>query len=126
MRKENTNKLLNARLSNVKLYWKLLKESTAGQKRCNIGVDKFSLYFKSIDNIDGRFYEEDEEIIYFNNRFLDGELDETFSELDLNITTDEVLKSIKSLNSGKSPDKFLNGFFMHGKEKKYVLTNKSC
>ena len=38
------------------------------------------------------------------------------SEIDIEITRDEILKSIKQLKNGKSgdPDQLLNGFISHG------------
>jgi len=116
VRKANTDKLINARLNNAKLYWKLLKDNTTPVKRPIISADNFAIYFKSINNADDRFYQADEDIIDFNNRFLDSELQVMFAELDAEISQEEILKSIKSLKLNKSggPDIYVNEFFIHG------------
>ena len=62
--KQNTDKLLNARFKNAKLYWSMLKQS-AGVKRANIPLTDFEQYFRAINNPDDRFFNEDEDIFVF-------------------------------------------------------------
>ena len=59
------------------------------------------------------FFQPDEDILYFNERYLGGELNIMFEELNNIITTHEIKKCCKKLNNGKSggPDNFLNEFF---------------
>ena len=82
----------------------------------NISSNKFAEYFKAINNSDDIFFQPDEEFRFFQERFLDTEIQMMFSELDIEITRDEILKSIKQLKNGKSggPDQLLNEFILHG------------
>ena len=51
-----------------------------------------------------------------NDRYIRGELDVMFDELNLPLTRDEILKAIKQLKTNKSagPDKLINEFYVHG------------
>jgi len=117
-RKQNTKKFENARFSNARLYWKLLKNSSQTKPSQKIKPDTFAEYFNAINNPDDRFYQADEDIIDFNERYLDSEIQIMFDELDSEILETEVLKAIKELktNSSGGPDLFLNEFFIHGKD----------
>ena len=63
------------------------------------------------------FYTPDDDVIYFNERYLIGELQVMFSELDATISTAEISKAINEHSKGKSagPDRSINEFFIHGK-----------
>ena len=54
--------------------------------------------------------------LLFNERYLQGELQCMFKELNVSIQYDEVLKACKQLETGKSsgPDQMLNEMFMYG------------
>ena len=82
----------------------------------HISANRFAGYFKAINNPEDAFFQLDEDGIYFQERFLDGEVQVMFSELDVEITREEILKAIKQLKSEKSggPDHLLNEFFIHG------------
>ena len=43
-------------------------------KKKNITSNSFSEYFKAINNPDDQFFQSDEDIIYFNERFLNTEI----------------------------------------------------
>ena len=62
------------------------------------------------------FFQPDEDVIYFQERLLNSEIQVMFSELDVEITRKEISKSIKQLKTGKSggPDQLINEFFIHG------------
>ena len=47
---------------------------------------KFSEYFQAIDDPNDRFYQADEDVLYFNERYMQGELQIMFDELNLPIT----------------------------------------
>lgn len=116
-------KLELARTNNAKLYWKMLKGSVV----CNsssLASDDFVSYFKSVNDPDSVFFQPDEDILYFNERYLGGELNIMFEELNNIITTHEIKKCCKKLNNGKSggPDNFLNEFFKYGCEIDMVAT----
>ena len=117
-RKKNTEKLQNARLSNARLYWKLLKNSSQTKTSSKIKPDTFAEYFNAINNPEDRFYQADEDIVDFNERYLDSEIQIIFEELDSEILETGVVKAIKELktNSSGGPDLFFNEFFIHGKD----------
>ena len=114
-----TTKLMSAKYKNAKEYWKLLKEGTTHKSPKNISLDSFTNYFKAINDPQDRFFQPDEDILYFNNNILQNELKTMFSELDLPFSEDDVLKGISNLNLGKSagPDRILNEFLIYGKHK---------
>ena len=112
-RNDQTSKLLKARVSNAKDYWKLLKGVSFNTTSKTASADAFAKYFKAINNPDSSFYQPDDDIVDFNNKYLNGELDIMFDELDVEITNQELLKSIKQLrnNASGGPDLLLNEFF---------------
>ena len=87
-------------------------ESSAAK---NISSNKFAEYFKAINNLDDIFFQLDEEFRFFQERFSDTKIQVMFSELDIGITRDEILKSIKQLKNEKSggPGQLLNEFISH-------------
>ena len=114
---QQTEKLNKLRYKNARDYWKLLKSvSTSG--RANIPLTEFERYFKSVNNPDSKFYVADENILLNNDRYIRGEIDVMFEELNLPITQREISKSIKQLKNKKSagPDRLLNEFFIHGEQ----------
>ena len=115
-RKQKTMQLLDLKYKNAKSYWKLLKDSQNINKSNSLSAQKFHNYFKSINDPDTPYYQADEDILEFNNRFLNSEAQIMFSELDVAITEQEIVNAIKQLNSGKSggPDRLLNEFFVYG------------
>ena len=64
------------------------------------------------------FFSPDEDILYFNERYENNEFGIMFDELNIRISQEEVIKSIKQLKANKSggPDKLINEFFIHGKD----------
>ena len=79
----------------------------------NLSLNNFVAYFKAVNNPDSDFYTPDEDVIYFNERYLKDELQIIFSELDVPISTAEISKAINELSNGKSagPDRLINEFF---------------
>lgn len=113
---KRTQKLLVSKTKNAKEYWKLLKSSNKSRNPQSLSAQKFYEYFKSINDPDSMFYQEDEDITYFNERFVKSEFQVMFNELDSEISMQEIIKAIKDCNTNKSggPDKLLNEFFIHG------------
>ena len=113
---ERTNNLLKTKFKDAKQYWKLLKDSTTQNNPKNITSEKISDYFKAINNPEDPFFQPDEDIIYFNERFLNSEIQVMFDELNVPITETELRSNINQLGLGRSggPDKVLNEFFIHG------------
>ena len=114
--------MIDAKYKNAKEYWKLLKDATKTHTRTPKGLstNTFSEYFKSINNPESVFFQPDKDVLYFQQRFFDSKIPVMFSELDVEITREEIIKSIRQLKNGKrgGPDKLLNEFFTHGQ---YVL-----
>ncbi len=109
--------MLCARVNNAKEYWKLLKEASGIKQNSKIHADSFVEYFKAINNPLDPFFQPDEDIIHFNERFLDAEIQIMFEELNVEISCSEIDKSILQLKHSKSggPDMTLNEFLIHGK-----------
>ena len=111
-----TQRLNDFRYKNAKVYWKLLK-GAANVSQPKLSLNNFASYFKAVNNPDSPFYTPDDDVVYFNERFVKGEMQVMFSELDIPISSDEIPKAIDKLANGKSagPDRLLNEFFIHGK-----------
>ena len=52
-------------------------------------------YFQAVNNPDDHFYQADEDILQFNERYLNDEMDIMLLELDLPITLEEIQNGIK-------------------------------
>ena len=115
-RKLQTQQLEMHRYDNAKSYWKLLKQACSTNSPKTITSQNFADYFKAINNPDSRFFQPDEDILYFNQRYLDGELGVMFEELNVQISMQEIRKAVQMLKNGKSsgPDLFLNEFLKYG------------
>lgn len=94
--KKQTDRLVNAKYKNAKLYWRMLKES-AGVKSANIQLSNFEQYFKAINNPTDPFFSPDEDILYLNERYEKDEFNIMFDERNLDFSTDEIMKSINQL-----------------------------
>ena len=73
---------------------------------------------KAINDPGDRFFQVDEDILFYNERYVRGEFQIIFDELNCEIQTNELLKAIKQLRNGASagPDLVLNEFFKNGSE----------
>ena len=91
-----TGILLEARLKNVKQYWKLLSNSRADNN--NVTNNEFYEYFKCLSNPSDNFYSADEDIIDDLNTMLQDELMVVFEELNRGIDNTELLEAIKELD----------------------------
>ncbi len=69
------------------------------------------------------FYQPDEDILYFNERYLNEEFQVMFDDLNVEISQDEIKKACTSLKNGKSagPDYVLNEFLKHGVRNEHFL-----
>ena len=88
--KYQTKKLEENRFKNAKDYWKLLKGSCTPNKSKSLNATHFAKYFKSINNPESVFFQADEDVLNFNDRYLNGELQVMFEELNVNITYMEI------------------------------------
>ena len=93
----------------------MLKE-LAYVKPANIALSSFERYFKAVNNPSDPFYASDEDILYFNERYVNNEFSVMFAELNTDFSQNEIIKAIKQLKSNKAggPDKLINEFFIHG------------
>ena len=116
--REKTNNLISLKYKNAKQYWKLLKQAANLNDKHTISSEQFAEYFKAVNDPNDRFYQADEDIIQFNERYNLGELQVIFDELNLAISTNEIKVAIKQLRNGASagPDLFLNEFFKNGSD----------
>lgn len=114
--KKQTKKLEQLRYKNAKEYWKLLKSMGTPPKKINISTDTFANYFKAINNPESTFFQPDEDTIHFNERFIMGEFQSMFEELDFEISDSEILRACTDLKNNRSggPDYFINEFFKYG------------
>ena len=116
--KNKTEKLINTRFKDAKEYWRLLKESQHCGNSTSLSAKHFAQYFQSINDPQDQFYQADEDVLAFNERFLNDETQIMFDELNVNIAQQEILKAIKELKPNRSggPDKVINEFFIHGRD----------
>ena len=115
--KKTKNKtFIRSEIQKCKVYWKLLKDSQHSDSSTSLSANKFHNYFKAINDPNTVFYQADEDILHFNDRFFKSEIQIMFAELDAEISEEEIVKAIKMLNSGKSggPDRLLNKFLFMG------------
>ena len=106
--KEKTCNLITSKSKNVKEYWKLLKQAAYITNKCSIDAKRFAEYFQSVSASDDRFYQPDEDIIYFNERYVQGEFQVMFEQLNLPISYEEIKRGVGQLRNGASagPDLF--------------------
>ena len=116
--KSKTTELIAAKSQNAKLYWKMLKDITVRNKSKTLTAKTFELYFKSVNDPQSNFYQPDEDVIFFNERYLNGEMQVMFDELNIPVSRLEITKSILQLKNGKSagPDYFINEIFKNSND----------
>ena len=96
--KNKTTELTNARYKNAKMYWNMLK-GCANVKPSTMPLTDFEMYFKAVNNPETHFFTHDEDVLYFIERYERNELTSMFDELNVSITTDEILKGISNLKN---------------------------
>ena len=92
-------------------------------KPANIALSVYEEYFRAVNNPSDPFYTPDEDILYFNERYVNNEFVIMFEELNVNFSHTDIMKSIKQLKTNKSggPDMLINEFFYTRQD--YPLTN---
>lgn len=78
--KSQTEKLISTKYDNAKAYWRLLKHASNQNVKHPISAKQFAEYFKAINDPDGRFFQVDEDILFFNERYVKGEFQIMFDE----------------------------------------------
>ena len=109
--------LLNARVNNIKQYWKMLSGQSKRQK---------PLVTKSFyEPLQPQFYSPEPEILHEYETMIKNDIRCTFEELNDVIGETEVVNAIKQLKHGKSSeeDLLINEFFFYGRDHlSYYLT----
>ena len=67
-----------------------MKNSGAQPKAKNVSIVDFEDYFKAVNNPEDRFFQPDEDILYFNERYVNSEIQIMFDELNCAITVEEI------------------------------------
>ena len=116
--KAKTDKLISTKYQNAKAYWRLLKQTANKNTKNSISLKQFADYFKALNDPSDRVYQVDEDIMFFNERYVRGEIQIMFDELNREILKTELITAIKQLRNGASsgPDLLLNEFFKNGSE----------
>ena len=75
-------------------------------------------YFQAVNNPDDPFFTPDEDVTDLFDKYIPGEVQVMFDEINVPISYDEINTAIGQLSNGKSgrPDKILNECFVHGRE----------
>ena len=112
--RSQTQKLLEARTKNVKLYWKMLSGQT---KSPPIPVSTKDMYnhFLKLSNPNNAFFTADDDVSEEVIRIIENDIECMFSELDTEISAGEVKSAIKDLKRGKSggADLLINELFIY-------------
>ena len=116
--KSKTEKLLASRYQNAKEYWRLLKQASNINTKQSVTSEQFAQYFKAVNDPNDKFYQADDDVLLFNERYLRGEFQIIFNELNTDISVEEIKTAIKQLRNGASggPDLWLNEFFKKSSE----------
>ena len=124
--KSKTDELVVSQHKNVKEYWRMLKQMAHVENKSSVTSEKIAEYFQAINNPNDTFYQADDDILFFNERYIRGEFQVMFEELNAEISLFEIQKAVKQLRNGASggPDLFLNEFFKNGSDTllKYIHT----
>ena len=115
---KETEKLLNARITNVKLYWKMLANSKTKKSSCPLDTKDLYNHFLKLSDPEDEFFNADPDVCNDVECLIADDIGCVFEELNVAITSEEVFKSIKQLKNGKSggSDLLLNEFFICGSD----------
>ena len=100
----------------------MLKRAANIHSKSTISSETCSKYFQCINNPNNRFYQADEDILFFNERYVNSVFQVMFDEINIPISYSEILIAVKQLKNGASagPDLLLNEFLKKGTN---ILTN---
>ena len=110
-----TQKLLQAKTKNVKLYWKMLSGQKKSSKKCPISTGDMYNHFLKLNNPDSDFFVADQDISDEVKQMIENDLQYMYQELDISISTDEVKTAIRALKKSKSGgiDLLINELFVY-------------
>ena len=97
-----TRKLLNARVNNVKLFWRMFAGKQKDRLTYQISNNEFRDYFMKLSDPGDEFFQPNTDIRDKLNDWLSQELECAFMELNCDISEYEVKLAISQLKSGKS------------------------
>jgi hypothetical protein len=101
--RQQTQKLLNAKFNNMKLYWKMLTNNNTPKPTPNISNLEYKDYFMKLGDPGDEFFTPDSDVTRNVQSILDNDLEYAFDELNVKITQDELKNSIKQLKPGGRP-----------------------
>ena len=109
--------LQNARVNNLKQYWKMLSGQSKRQKTL-VTKDIFFNNFISLSNPNDSFYSPEPEILHEYETMIENDIQCTFEELNEVIGETLVVNALKQLKHGKSSgeDSLINEFFFYGRD----------
>ena len=90
MHKKKTTKSIISKSKNVKEYWKLLKQAANLKTKSSVDSKRISEYYQAVSDPKDRFYQPDEDILYFNERYAQGDSQIMFEELSVPILLEEI------------------------------------
>ena len=99
---KETEKLLKARVNNVKLYWKMLSKSKSKTPNCPLDVKDLYNHFLKLSDPEDNFLYADVDVCNELERLIADDIVVTFDELNVPIELTEIKNAIKQLKCGKS------------------------
>ena len=114
---KNTNALYQAKLKNVKQYWRML----SGAKNIHetkVTIDQFFDHFVSLSNPNDDLYRVDDDVMQEYEALINDDIHCIYQELNEPIDLEELNKSLKELKTNKSGgiDIIINECFKNGKD----------
>ena len=115
---EQTRKLLNAKVNNVRQYWRMLAGPKSNNTACMITNNEYKDYFMRLGDPGDEFFTPDDDVLNRLNQLITSDMTMAFEELNIPLTHRELEDAIKQLKGGKSggEDLTINEFFVHGKD----------
>ena len=71
--------MIKSKHINLNLLDLLTPSSVSKKSKCNLTTRDFQTYFKSVNYPESICYQPDDDVLYFNDRYLNGELDGMFT-----------------------------------------------
>ena len=88
--KSQTQKLLEVRFKNVKLYWKMLSYKNKSRPPFPISTGDWYNHFLRLSNPDGAFFVADADVSDEVKTIIENDISDVFHELNLPITTEDI------------------------------------
>lgn len=110
-----TEELLRQKTKNSKAFWTLLK-GKCPVKSSSLTANDFFTYFHGISNPTDAVYIADEDVYEYVRTYDQGEIEEMYDELNIDISNEEVATAVKQLKRGKAAgtDALINELYVAG------------